>query len=77
MLGYLKCGLCCDPPQLRSGEGWNHLMSELTPNQIKLMVKTKKINKYNNTQLTQSIMGFYFIYFLIKINHGILACLLL
>jgi hypothetical protein len=28
--------------QLRSGGGWNHLMTELIPNQIKLMMKAKK-----------------------------------
>jgi hypothetical protein len=31
-----------DPSQLRLEGGWNHLMLELTPNQIQLVVKTKK-----------------------------------
>jgi hypothetical protein len=29
-------------PQLRSRENWNQLIPELTPNQIQLVVKTKK-----------------------------------
>jgi hypothetical protein len=53
-------------PQLRPGEDWNHLMPELTPNQIFLVVKTKK----NNTQKKKSISFRFFIisYLIFKFN---------
>jgi hypothetical protein len=33
---------------MQLGEGWNYLISELTTNQIKLVMKAKKIKEYNN-----------------------------